>query len=277
MKTIYFEENRILNTAIKNGNLSKFLRTCRNVNLSIWKDMGSDILSFHKNVQWAWGAWWICGKFDHGERKKLVEDASWEGPSYETLRNYGAVARRFLLDPEMSCKYDKLPFSYYIDLAVLPNEEILILMNSCCKGGIETRTDLQSEIANIKSRLSPETKDPVDLSEPFFAPSTEMVATEPRQAHELTIIKPIKVVNTRKQISPKEQYDSECSSHRSDLCFGLSKIVRADPEKVADYDFSEQDAVRSVWDAHTAIDLLRRFEALMRERYPSLAAQMPSP
>jgi hypothetical protein len=64
---------------------------------------------------------------------------------------------------------------------------------------------------------------------------------------------------------------------RCDVDCGLSRLVEADPENAADSDFSEEDAVRRVWDAHNAINLLRRFETRMRERYPSLADQMPSP
>jgi hypothetical protein len=181
----------------------------------------------------------------------------------------------------LKCHIDvyKLPFSYYIDLAVLPNEEILALMDSCFPGGIKSRTELQDEIAKVKSNLRLETKDVVvDSSEPVFPACTDMVAVEHRQAHELTTIKPLKVVTTRQQISPKEQRDSECRSHRSNLVYGLSRIIlRVDAEKAADYDFSEEEALRSVWDVHTAIDLLRGFEARLRERYPSLAAQMPQP
>ena len=217
-------ETEALTTALQNlARAPKFLEGCKDITLKQWKEIGTHLSGFNKGLQWAWGAWWICGSFDHGERRKLVEQEGWEGLSYDTLKNYGSVARRFLLDPQMSRRCYTLPFSYCADLAVLPNEEILALMDSCCSKGLNTRSALQAEIAKVKARLRLEKRDLVDLSEPVFAPRP---ATElPRH------ITPVKV-NTRQQMSPEENQDSECYSHQSNIRFGLSKIVLADPDEV---------------------------------------------
>jgi hypothetical protein len=59
--------------------------------------------------------WWISGQFSNGERRRLVEAADWNGPSFASCRNAGIVARAF----PMSRRHDALSFTHHAEVASL--------------------------------------------------------------------------------------------------------------------------------------------------------------
>lgn len=126
-----------------------------------WKDMARSLIENQEKLQWAWGLWWNCGKFEHGERKRIVEAEDWNGPSYQTLKNYGNVAKRFLLDGTAgrTYRYYRYPFSYYEKLAPLDEVDVNMVLGEAF---YTSRTQLEAAIARrTEQGKLPLTSDPV--------------------------------------------------------------------------------------------------------------------
>lgn len=133
----------------------RFLADTGSLSFPQWTEMAKALVRRESQSQWAWGLWWHCGNFDHGERTALVQNDRWNGPSCETLMNYGSVVKRFLLDaePQTSLRSEVLPFSYFVALAPLTDEEIRKLVGRCHSGDIRSRSQLKTEIAKLKPQL----------------------------------------------------------------------------------------------------------------------------
>jgi hypothetical protein len=142
--------------------VSQFVAASQDISLAQWKEMGERLVRKEHQMKWAWGIWWICGRFEHGERKRIVEAQGWEGPSYDTLKNYGSVTKRFFLsdNPEMSLRSDLLPLSWFAVLQPISDENAIQLVDRYSSGdpNLKTRSQFAAEVRAVKERIVDEKK-----------------------------------------------------------------------------------------------------------------------
>jgi hypothetical protein len=82
-----------------------------------WQQAGNRIARAANSAAWYLGDWLAYGEFQYTDRYRSVIDTV--GVSYQTLRNYAWVARRFSL----SRRRDKLTFYHHMEVARLPEED----------------------------------------------------------------------------------------------------------------------------------------------------------
>ena len=82
-----------------------------------WQQAGNRIARAANSAAWYLGDWLAYGEFQYSDRYRSVIDTV--GVSYQTLRNYAWVARRFSL----SRRRDKLTFYHHMEVARLPEED----------------------------------------------------------------------------------------------------------------------------------------------------------
>ena len=82
-----------------------------------WQQAGSRIARAANSAAWYLGDWLAYGEFQYTDRYRTVIDTV--GVSYQTLRNYAWVARRFTL----SRRRDGLTFYHHMEVARLPEED----------------------------------------------------------------------------------------------------------------------------------------------------------
>jgi hypothetical protein len=81
-----------------------------------WTEVGRKLHAVERSVMWWLGDWWAFGQErGYGERKQVVEDESWDGPSYQTCMNAASVARRL----GTSLRREVVPWSVHKELAPL--------------------------------------------------------------------------------------------------------------------------------------------------------------
>jgi hypothetical protein len=82
-----------------------------------WQQAGRKIARAASSAAWYLGDWLTYGEFQYADRYRTVIDTV--GVSYQTLRNYAWVARRFAL----SRRRDRLTFYHHMEVARLPEED----------------------------------------------------------------------------------------------------------------------------------------------------------
>lgn len=83
-----------------------------------WAEHGQNLGRVEQLVAWEVGDWWNRGE-RWGNRVDIVSNPDWKGPSYQTCRNYGAVAAKF---PVYRRRYS-LSFSLHAELVRYDIEE----------------------------------------------------------------------------------------------------------------------------------------------------------
>jgi hypothetical protein len=82
-----------------------------------WRELGTQVYRVMDCSVWWLGDWLVYGEKTYGDRyKQAITDASL---SYQTLRNYAWVARRFPL----SRRRDTLSFAHHAEVAALADDE----------------------------------------------------------------------------------------------------------------------------------------------------------
>ena len=82
-----------------------------------WRELGSRITLVVNCSVWWLGDWLVYGERAYGDRyKQAIAETSL---SYQTLRNYAWVARKF----PASRRRDTLSFGHHVEVAALPDEE----------------------------------------------------------------------------------------------------------------------------------------------------------
>lgn len=94
-----------------------------------WADIGIKFNAVSGAVQWAWGDWWNAGNFEQGERKRIVESDGWNGPAYQTLKDYGMTSEKFARANRLS----NVSFRHHRECSSLPNDESSKLLEWCEK------------------------------------------------------------------------------------------------------------------------------------------------
>jgi hypothetical protein len=59
-------------------------------------------------LMWWVGDYWIYGEKNYGDRKAIVDDPNWQGPSFQTCANAASVCRAF----ETSRRREVLSFGH---------------------------------------------------------------------------------------------------------------------------------------------------------------------
>jgi hypothetical protein len=81
-----------------------------------WAKAGRQLSGIVDSSAWWLGDWLVFGKANYADRYQLAIQSA--GLSYQTLRNYAWVARRF----EMTRRHAKLSFKHHAEVASLPVE-----------------------------------------------------------------------------------------------------------------------------------------------------------
>lgn len=103
-----------------------------NMSFEEWCAAGELLGKIEHAVSWWIGDWWAFGEHRYGERKAIVEAEDWKGPSFQTCRDCGWVARKF----ETSRRHDVLSFTHHREVAALddPSEADAMLRDAEAKG-----------------------------------------------------------------------------------------------------------------------------------------------
>ena len=82
-----------------------------------WRELGCQVILVANCSAWWLGDWLVYGEQAYGDRyKQAIADTSL---SYQTLRNYAWVARRF----PVSRRRDTVSFGHHVEVAALPDDE----------------------------------------------------------------------------------------------------------------------------------------------------------
>lgn len=84
----------------------------KRLGLDDWLECGRVLVQIEGAVQWWLGDWWVFGELKFGERVQVAEDLDL---NYQTLRNYGSIARAI----QLSRRRDNLSFSIHAEVAGL--------------------------------------------------------------------------------------------------------------------------------------------------------------
>ena len=60
-----------------------------------WIEAGIILAKIGAGVTWWVGDYWIYGDKKYGDRKAIVDDPNWRGPSFQTCANAASVCRAF--------------------------------------------------------------------------------------------------------------------------------------------------------------------------------------
>jgi N6-adenosine-specific RNA methylase IME4 len=100
---------------------------------------------------WQIGDWWLAGeRFGRGIRKRIVIAPEWHGPSYDSCRVAGVMARRF--PPRLRRLH--VGFAHHQAVAPLPNAKALSLLDRAA-GDAWSQNRIRFEVGRIKNFVSP--------------------------------------------------------------------------------------------------------------------------
>jgi len=60
-----------------------------------WIEAGIVLARLGAGLMWWVGDYWIYGEKNYGDRKAIVDDPNWQGPSFQTCANAASVCRAF--------------------------------------------------------------------------------------------------------------------------------------------------------------------------------------
>lgn len=81
-----------------------------------WVRCGQALTQMAGTIQWALGDWWVYGEHSYGERVAALRDGAFGGYAFQTLMDYGSVARRV----RTSIRIEVLTFRHHQVVAALP-------------------------------------------------------------------------------------------------------------------------------------------------------------
>jgi N6-adenosine-specific RNA methylase IME4 len=119
-----------------------------------WRSAGELLGKVERSVSWWLGDWWAFGETRYGERKAIVEDQDWDGPSYQTCFNASNVAKRF----ELNRRRLSLGFSHHAEVASLPSDEADALLDWCEEtiretGKPRSTRELRGEVSRRRTQV----------------------------------------------------------------------------------------------------------------------------
>jgi N6-adenosine-specific RNA methylase IME4 len=84
-----------------------------------WANVGRKLGSIWRKHPWTVADWWVDGDdLPRGVRKMIVQAPDWDGPPYETCKQWGRIARKY----PPGCRYRHLDIWHHQEAAGLPDE-----------------------------------------------------------------------------------------------------------------------------------------------------------
>lgn len=119
-----------------------------------WIEAGIVLARIGTGLMWWVGDYWIYGEKNYGDRKAIVDDPNWQGPSFQTCANAASVCRAF----ETSRRREVLSFGHHAEVAALDVKEADRLLDwaqatIATTGKPRSTKDLRREVR--QSRIRP--------------------------------------------------------------------------------------------------------------------------
>jgi hypothetical protein len=119
-----------------------------------WIEAGIILAKIGAGVMWWVGDYWIYGDKKYGDRKAIVDDPNWRGPSFQTCANAASVCRAF----ETSRRREVLNFGHHAEVAALDVKEADRLLDwaqatIATTGKPRSTKDLRREVGQLRARL----------------------------------------------------------------------------------------------------------------------------
>jgi N6-adenosine-specific RNA methylase IME4 len=119
--------------------------------LSEWKATGLPLGRAERHLMWQIGDWWLVGeRYGRGLRKQVVTAPGWRGPSYDSCRVAGAMARRF--PPRLRRLH--IGFVHHQAVASLPDAKALALLDQATRSAW-TQNRIRFEVGRIQNFTKP--------------------------------------------------------------------------------------------------------------------------
>lgn len=113
-----------------------------------WLEVGRNLASVNKALQWWIGDWWAAGSHRYGERAKVAAEGLF-GREFDTLAGMASTCRAF----ETCRRRQHLSFTHHREVAALPPEKADELLERAATDNWSTR-DIRAEAAAAKSAAS---------------------------------------------------------------------------------------------------------------------------
>jgi len=122
-----------------------------------WVDLGRQLCSNAKAINWWIGDWWAFGDHEYGVLAKAAAEGIW-GREFGTLSNYGSVSRSF---KETSRRRELLTFTHHVEVAALSAAEADELLDLAAQENLSTR-DLRAAVQERREQkvVAALTRDP---------------------------------------------------------------------------------------------------------------------
>ncbi len=130
--------------ALTKFNMGLSLDLPKNQTFEEWLEVGKNLASANKMLNWWIGDWWAAGSHRYGERAKAAATGIF-GREFESLKNVASVCRSF----ETSRRRDLLSFSHHAAVASLPPDQADELLERAERDGWNVN-DLRAEAAACK-------------------------------------------------------------------------------------------------------------------------------
>jgi hypothetical protein len=119
-----------------------------------WIEAGIVLARIDAGVMWWIGDYWIYGEKKYGDRKAIVDDPNWRGPSFQTCANAALVCRAF----ETSRRREVLSFGHHAEVAALNVKEAERLLDwaqatNPTTGKPRSTKELRREVRRSRARL----------------------------------------------------------------------------------------------------------------------------
>ena len=132
-----------------------------------WVEAGIVLACIGTGVMWWVGDYWIYGEKNYGDRKAIVDDPDWQGPSFQTCANAATVCRAF----ETSRRREVLSFGRHAEVAGLEMKEADRLLDwaqasVAATGKPRSTKDLRREVRHSRARVDLPSSSPTVQAEP---------------------------------------------------------------------------------------------------------------
>lgn len=129
-----------------------------NLTFEDWSQIGQELASRQRVLNWWIGDWWAAGQHRYGERAEIAAQGIF-GKEYQTLRNIASVARSI----ETSRRRDNLSWSHHVEVAALPPEEADKMLDKASEKNLsvrELRRDTMLKKVHLGINRPRDTSDP---------------------------------------------------------------------------------------------------------------------
>jgi N6-adenosine-specific RNA methylase IME4 len=119
--------------------------------LTEWKSAGLPLGRSERQLMWRIGDWWLAGeRFGRGVRKQIVIAPEWRGPTYDSCRVAGVMARRF----PRALRRLNVGFVHHQAVASLPDGKAMGLLDRAARDGW-SQNRIRHEVGRIQNFVTP--------------------------------------------------------------------------------------------------------------------------